>query len=102
MHQIYSRSRARSLSACFFGAAFVHGEVGLPRMPKWIVYCRQCNRPSAYQDIDPEIPAVTALLASASPSVKKPLLPEDGNRWECPFCKKSSHIKECDLTFSYS
>lgn len=71
-------------------------------MPKWIVYCRQCNRPSAYRDIDPEMPALATLLDSASPTVKKPELPNDGDRWQCPYCKKPSKIKQCDLTFSYA
>ncbi|HLZ90508.1 MAG TPA: hypothetical protein VKQ28_02245 [Candidatus Acidoferrum sp.] len=71
-------------------------------MPKWVAYCRLCNRPSAYREIDPEMPALVTLFLSASPAVRKPALPQEGDRWLCPFCKKASNVKPCDLTFSYA
>jgi len=65
-------------------------------MPKWIVYCTECNRPSTYVEIrdkneDPE-----------HPKAKKPVLSSEGNKWGCPYCKRESRVRECDLTYSYS
>ena len=70
-------------------------------MPKWVAYCRRCNRPSTFQRIDLANPALTALLRGAFPTVKKPNLPAEGEKWECPYCKRESSIKLSDLTFSY-
>jgi hypothetical protein len=70
-------------------------------MPKWIVYCRQCNRPSTYREIRPSHSEDDAIVREASPSVKKPALPANGDRRECPFCKRESRIERCDLTYSY-
>ena len=70
-------------------------------MPKWIVYCRQCNRPSPYREINSSQTEDDAIVREASPSVKKPALPANGDRRECPFCKRESRIEHCDLTYSY-
>jgi hypothetical protein len=65
-------------------------------MPKWVVYCGQCNRPSPYNEID------VSKMDLAAPSAKKPPLPVKGERWECPFCKRKSLVRECDLTYSHA
>ena len=64
-------------------------------MPKWIVYCGQCNRPSTYNEID------VSTIDLAAPTAKKPMLPRKGEGWECPFCKRKSQVRECDLTYSH-
>jgi hypothetical protein len=66
------------------------------RMPKWVIYCAQCNRPATYAEID------SASIDLADPTAKKPILPDEGDRWDCPFCKKESPVRECDLTYSYA
>lgn len=71
-------------------------------MPKWVAYCRRCNRASTYQKIDLATPGLTSLIGCALPTVKKPELPAEGQKWECPYCKRESSIKVSDLTFSYA
>jgi hypothetical protein len=66
------------------------------RMPKWVVYCGQCNRPSPYNEID------VSTIDLSAPSAKKPALPVKGERWECPYCKRKSKVRECDLTYSHA
>ena len=66
------------------------------RMPKWVIYCAECNRPATYAEID------SASIDLADPSVKKPVLPDEGDKWDCPFCKKETRVRECDLTYSYA
>jgi hypothetical protein len=63
-------------------------------MPKWVVYCGQCNRPSTYNEID------VSTIDLAAPTAKKP--PLKGDRWECPYCKRKSRIRDCDLTYSHA
>jgi len=70
-------------------------------MPKWIAYCRQCNRPSTYSEIDPATDEQASIGPDDLPSAKKPSLPADGDHRECPFCKRESRIAHCDLTYSY-
>jgi hypothetical protein len=65
-------------------------------MPKWIVYCTECNRPSTYVEIRDKS------IDLANPMVKKPVLVNEGNKWGCPYCKRESRVRECDLTYSYS
>jgi hypothetical protein len=65
-------------------------------MPKWVVYCGQCNRPSPYNEID------VSTIDLAAPTAKKPELPSNGERWECPFCKRKSQVRECDLAYSHA
>jgi len=64
-------------------------------MPKWVVYCGQCNRPSTYNRID------VSAIDLAAPTAKKPPLPVKGEGWECPYCKRKSRIRDCDLTYSH-
>jgi hypothetical protein len=64
-------------------------------MPKWVVYCGQCNRPSVYNEID------VSTIDLAAPTAKKPMLPGKGEGWECPFCKRKSQVRDCDLTYSH-
>ena len=64
-------------------------------MPKWVVYCGQCNRPSTYNEID------VSTIDLAAPTAKKPMLPGKDERWECPFCKRKSQVRDCDLTYSH-
>jgi hypothetical protein len=66
------------------------------KMPKWVIYCAECNRPATYAEID------SASIDLADPSVKKPVLPDEGDKWDCPFCKKETRVRECDLTYSYA
>ena len=66
------------------------------RMPKWVAYCGQCNRPSPYNEID------VSTIDLSAPSAKKPTLPAKGEGWECPYCKRKSQIRDCDLTYSYA
>jgi len=66
------------------------------RMPKWVIYCAQCNRPATYVEID------SASIDLADPTAKKPILRDEGDRWDCPFCKKESRVRGCDLTYSYA
>lgn len=65
-------------------------------MPKWIVYCTECNRPSTYLEIRDKS------IDLANPTAKKPILAEEGDKWGCPYCKRESRVRECDLTYSYS
>lgn len=65
-------------------------------MPKWVVYCGQCNRPSTYNRID------DSTIDLAAPAAKKPSLPVKGDGWECPLCKRKSKIRDCDLTYSHA
>jgi hypothetical protein len=65
-------------------------------MPKWVAYCKECNRPSIYVEVD------TATMDLAAPKAKKPLLPVEGDRWDCPLCKRESRVRECDLTYSHA
>jgi hypothetical protein len=66
------------------------------KMPKWVIYCSECNRPATYAEID------SASIDLADPTVKKPILSDEGDKWDCPFCKKESRVRECDLTYSYA
>jgi hypothetical protein len=66
------------------------------RMPKWVIYCAVCNRPATYAEID------SASIDLADPTVKKPILRDEGDKWDCPFCRKESRVRECDLTYSYA
>jgi hypothetical protein len=66
------------------------------RMPKWVIYCEVCNRPAPYAEID------RASINLANPTAKKPILPDEGDRWDCPFCKKESRVRGCDITYSYA
>jgi hypothetical protein len=66
------------------------------KMPKWIVYCTECNRPSTYVEIRDKS------IDLANPMAKKPALSEQGDTWGCPYCKRESRVRECDLTYSYS
>jgi hypothetical protein len=66
------------------------------RMPKWVIYCAQCNRPATYAEID------SGSIDLADPTAKKPILRDAGDNWDCPFCKKESRVRECDLTYSYA
>ena len=65
-------------------------------MPKWVVYCEECNRPSIYVEID------SSTMGLAVPKAKKPLLPAEGDTWACPLCKKASRVRESDLTYSHA
>jgi hypothetical protein len=65
-------------------------------MPKWVVYCTECNRPSTYVEIRDKS------LDLANPTAKKPILSDEGDKWGCPYCKRESRVRECDLTYSYS
>jgi hypothetical protein len=65
-------------------------------MPKWIVYCTECNRPSTYVEIRDKN------IDLANPMAKKPIVAEEGDKWGCPYCKRESRVRECDLTYSYS
>jgi len=65
-------------------------------MPKWVVYCGQCNRPSTYNQID------DSTIDLAAPAAKKPPLPVKGEGWECPLCKRKSQVRDCDLTYSHA
>jgi hypothetical protein len=66
------------------------------RMPKWVVYCGQCNRPSTYNEID------VSTIDLAAPTAKKPILPRQGERRECPLCKRKFQVRDCDLTYSHA
>jgi hypothetical protein len=56
-------------------------------MPKWVIYCSECNRPATYAEID------SASIDLADPTVKKPILSDEGDKWDCPFCKKESRVR---------
>jgi len=47
-------------------------------MPKWVVYCGQCNRPSTYNQID------DSTIDLAAPAAKKPPLSGEGEGWGMP------------------
>jgi len=53
-------------------------------MPKWVIYCSECNRPATYAEVD------SASIDLADPSFKKPILPGEGDTWDCPFCNHAS------------
>jgi hypothetical protein len=65
-------------------------------MPKWVVYCEECNRPSIYVEVDISTMDLTA------PKAKKPILPVEGDKWHCPRCKRESRVRDCDLTYSHA
>jgi hypothetical protein len=65
-------------------------------MPKWIVYCTECNRPSTYVEIRDKS------IDLANPMAKKPALSNEGDKRDCPYCKRELRVRECDLTYSYS
>ena len=71
-------------------------ERAVTSMPKWVVYCEECNCPSIYVEIDSSTMDLTA------PRAKKPLLPVEGDRWACPRCKRESRVRDCDLTYSHA
>jgi hypothetical protein len=103
-HGEYAEHRAAVLSTAISSAGTMEaGAAALVQistravigMPKWVVYCGQCNRPSTYNEID------VSTIDLAAPTAKKPLLPGKGERWECPFCKRKSQVRDCDLTYSH-
>jgi hypothetical protein len=87
---------AGTVEACCTAAVVQISTGTVTRMPKWVVYCGQCNRPSTYNEID------VSTIDLAAPTAKKPVLPRKGERWECPLCKRESQIRDCDLTYSYA
>jgi hypothetical protein len=95
-NHVRNGSFANNDGSCPFGGVGSDFYGAVLGMPKWVVYCGQCNRASPYNEID------VSTIDLASPTAKKPELPSNGERWECPFCKKKSHVRECDLTYSHA
>src|SRR5467141_4641755 len=69
---------------------------GTMTMPKWIAYCQECDRASTFRKIDP------STLDLAAPKLKKPALPEGGETWNCPACKRQTRVRDCDVTYSHA
>jgi hypothetical protein len=65
-------------------------------MPKWVAYCQECDHVSEFKKI-----ALSA-LDLAVPKAKKPVLPPNGELWNCPVCKRQTRVRDCDLTYSHA